>query len=118
MRAALDRMRAADATSGARTRQEAPGLQSPGIVIELRREAAVAVAELREDIAHGQVVASYTLERRASPGAPWQPFSAGTTIGHCRLDRFTAVTVSEVRLTIPDALISPRPVAVRLFAEG
>jgi len=55
------------------------------------------------------------LERRASPAEPWQPFAEGSTIGHCKLDRFPPVTVREVRLTILDALIWPRPVTVRLF---
>jgi alpha-L-fucosidase len=88
------------------------------VVIELRREATISVAELREDIAHGQVMAHYSLERRASPGEPWQPFCAGTTIGHCKLDRFPPVTLREARLTIWDALIWPRPLAIRLFSEG
>jgi len=117
MRAALDRMHASDVTSGARVRPapQNPDRAQPGLLIQLRREATVTVAELREDIAHGQAVARYALERRASPGAPWQPFSAGTTIGHCRLDRFPASAVHEVRLTILDALVWPQPVAVRLF---
>jgi alpha-L-fucosidase len=117
MRAALDRMRASDVTTGAHVRSEPPGRKEPGVVIELRREATITVAELREDIAHGQSVARYMLERRASPAEPWQRFAEGTTIGHCKLDRFPAVAVRDVRLTFPDAVATPRPVAVRLFAE-
>jgi len=115
MRVMLDRMRAKDVTTGAHLRSEPPGRKEPGVVIELRREATITVAELREDIARGQSVARYMLERRASPAEPWQPFAEGSTIGHCKLDRFPPVTVREVRLTILDALIWPRPVTVRLF---
>lgn len=117
MRMALDRMRASDVTSGARTRRAPQNRDSiqPGLLIELSREATISVAELREDIAQGQSVASYRLEHRASSTDPWQPFSAGTTIGHCKLDRLQPLTVREVRLTILDAMIWPRPVSVRLY---
>jgi alpha-L-fucosidase len=115
MRAALDRMRSSDVTAYARVRNETPTQKEPGVVIELRREATIAVAELREDIARGQSVARYRLQHRASAGDQWQPLSSGTTIGHCKLDRFPPVTVREVRLTILDALVWTRPVTVRLF---
>jgi alpha-L-fucosidase len=118
MRGELDRMRASDVTAGARVQREAGGGLSPGVVVQLKREATISAAELREDIAHGQVVARYSLEHRASSSDPWQPFVTGTTIGHCKLDRFPPVSVRDVRLTILDALIWPRPIAVRLFAQS
>jgi alpha-L-fucosidase len=115
MRAALDRMRASDVTAGGRVRWLNSGEHSAAATITLRRDASVAVADLREDIAHGQIVSKYVLEGRASANAPWQPLGGGTTIGHCKLDRFQSVTVREMRLTILDALMSPRPVAIRLY---
>ncbi|HEX4565078.1 MAG TPA: hypothetical protein VH138_00550, partial [Vicinamibacterales bacterium] len=118
MRAALDRMRASDVATGAHMRREPPSEKEPGVVIELRREATIEIAELREDVAHGQSVARYFLELRASPSQPWRPFVMGNTIGHCKLDRFPPITVREVRLTILDALSWPRPVSVRLFASN
>ncbi len=116
MRATLDRMRASDVTPGARVRRQSSDPRAPVLIVELRREATVSVAELREDIAHGQSVARYTLEGRASPGAAWQTLSTGTTIGHCKLDRFAPVTVRDVRLTIPEGPIPPQAVVLRLFA--
>jgi len=118
MRSALDRMRASDAASGARVDRESPGRRPPALILELRREATVSVAELREDIAHGQVVARYTLDGRTSRSEPWRRLSAGTTIGHCKLDRFAAVPIRQARLTIHDALIWPRPVTIRFFDAG
>jgi alpha-L-fucosidase len=115
MRAALDRMRASDAAARKRLRWQHTGPRSAASTIDLGRETAVSIAELREDIAHGQLVARYSLEGRRSSTAAWQPLSAGTTIGHCKLDRLGPVPVREVRLTIQDALSAPRPVAVRLF---
>lgn len=116
MRVALDRMRASDATAGARVRPEEPGAPPPGRLVELRHAAAVSVAELREDIAHGQVVARYRLEGRASPNAEWRTLSTGTTIGHCKLDRFPSTAIREARVTILDAVVSRLPPTLRLFA--
>jgi alpha-L-fucosidase len=120
MRAALDRMRASEVTTGARVSRapQGPPALPPGVMIELRRDATVTVAELREDIAHGQSVARYRLEHRPSADGPWQPFVIANTIGHCKLDRFDPVTVRAVRLTILDALIWPRPVTVRLYERA
>jgi alpha-L-fucosidase len=115
MRGALDRMRASDATPRARVHWQRTGARSGTATIALEHDATISIAELREDIAHGQLVARYALEGRASAGAPWQLLSSGTTIGQCKLDRFAAVPVREARLTIKDALDSPRPIAVRLF---
>jgi alpha-L-fucosidase len=116
MRAALDRMRAADATSGARVRWRETGPASAVASVELRRAATVSMADLREAIEHGQSVARYTLEGRSDGGA-WQRLSTGTTIGHCKLDRFAPVTIREARLTIDEAVAAPRPIRIRLFAE-
>jgi alpha-L-fucosidase len=115
LRAALDRMRASDVTAGARVRWQNSGEHSAVATITLRRDANVDAADLREDITHGQIVSTYVLEGRASASAPWQPLGGGTTIGHCKLDRFKPITVRETRLTILDALISPRPIAIRLY---
>ena len=116
MRSALERMRASDVTAHARARWKSTGPRSAVASIELTRGATITIAELREDIAHGQVVARFTLEGRTSAAAPWQPLDRGTTIGYCRLDRVGPATIREARLTIEDALEAPRPVRCRLFA--
>jgi alpha-L-fucosidase len=118
MRAALDRMRASDATIHARVRWQPAGPRSTVATIDLPRAVAIAIAELREDIAHGQVVARYTLEGRTGTTDAWRPLSTGTTIGHCKLDRFPTAPIRGVRLTIEEALDSPRPVRIRLFENA
>ena len=114
MRAALDRMRASEATVHARVRWQTLGGPSAAATIDLRHDVTLSVAELREDIVRGQVVSRYTLEARASSTGPWQSVSSGTTIGHCKLDRFRAFAAREARLTI-DAIGTPPRVSVRLF---
>jgi alpha-L-fucosidase len=81
---------------------------------ELGRLVAVGLADLREDIQQGQLVARYVLE--GSDGGPWQTLSRGTTIGYRKLDRFEPVWVRRVRLRIEDALAVPRPLQLRLFS--
>ncbi len=82
--------------------------------VDLGRTALVSVSDLREDIAHGQVVARYSVE--GSDGGPWRPLAHGTTIGYRKLDRFAATEVRRVRLVIEDAVETPRPVRMALFS--
>lgn len=72
------------------------------------------IADLREQIQYGQMVAQYVLE--GSDGGEWMVLSRGTTIGYRKLDRFTPVQVRHVRLTIEDAAAPPRPVSIGLYA--
>ena len=82
--------------------------------VDLGRTMMVGIADLREEIEHGQVVARYVLE--GSDGGAWQVLSRGTTIGFRKLDRFKPVSVRRVRLRIEDAVASPRPVGLRLYS--
>jgi alpha-L-fucosidase len=81
---------------------------------ELGRLVTVGLADLREDIEKGQVVARYVLE--GSDGGPWQTLSRGTTIGYRKLDRIEPAPVRRVRLRIEDAVAVPRPLQLRLFS--
>jgi alpha-L-fucosidase len=82
--------------------------------LDLGRTANIAIADLREDIAHGQFVARYSLEGQA--GGPWRTLCSGSTIGYRKLDRFEPVPVRRVRLRIHDAVDTPRPVEILLYA--
>lgn len=67
---------------------------------------------IQEDIALGQRVRAYTVQ--AKVGRAWRPFSAGTSIGHKRIDVRKPVAASELRLTI-DAAAAP-PIVARFAA--
>jgi len=82
--------------------------------VDLGRTVAVGIADLREDITRGQVVARYTLE--GADGGAWQVLARGTTIGYRKLDRFAPVRVRRVRLVIEDAVATPLPVRIGLHA--
>ena len=59
--------------------------------IDLGRSATVGIIRLEEDIAHGQVVARYTVS--GANGGDWRVLSRGTTVGYARLDRIEPATV-------------------------
>lgn len=92
------------------------GGRGAALEIDLGRTVAVGVADLREDVERGQLIARYRLE--GSDGGAWQTLARGTTVGFRKLDRFEPVAVRRVRLTIEDAVDPPRPVRLGLFAGG
>jgi alpha-L-fucosidase len=125
MRAALDRLFADDVASGRRARwwsarSSAPGASGPVATgtIDLGRDVTVSIADLREDITRGQAVSRYAVEGRRAATDRWQPLSRGTTIGHRKLDRFTATTVRQARVVIEDAVETPGSVTLRLYADA
>jgi alpha-L-fucosidase len=98
--------------SGMRTRLDALFARDLAPQVRAGREATVAIADLREDIAQGQSVARYTL--RGLVAGSWRVLSQGTTIGYRKLDRFQPVGVSGVRLEIEEAVGPSQPVRVAL----
>ena len=115
MRATLDELFKNDLTRGRALKWRKTGDRSATAEVDLGRTAAIAIADLGEQIEHGQSVARYILEH-SSDGANWLPLSHGTTIGYRKLDRFAPTLVRRVRLTISDAIATPRPVSLGLYA--
>lgn len=77
------------------------------------REETLSIADLRENIARGQSVASYTLHGLA--GGAWRVLSRGTTVGYRKLDRFPPARVSAVRLEINQNVGPAEPVRLALY---
>jgi alpha-L-fucosidase len=106
-----------DLAAGHKAAWRSTGARTAVAELDLGRPVRVGIAGLGEDIEHGQVIAGYRLE--GASGGQWQTLSRGTTIGFRRLDRFRSQPVRRVRLHIEDAVASPRPVRVALYAgEG
>ena len=114
MRAQLDRTFSKDFAAGITPSWRTSGERSAVIELDLGDVRTIGIADLREDITEGQVVASYALEGERD-GA-WRTLSEGTTIGFRKLDRFDSAVVRRVRLTIRDAADTPRPVRIALYA--
>jgi alpha-L-fucosidase len=79
-----------------------------------RRPITISIADLREDIARGQVVSKYVVEGLSDAG--WRELSSGTTIGYRKLDRFTPVTVQDARVRVLESLEPGASVTLGLFA--
>ena len=116
MHARLTALLRDDLARGAAPAWRATGARTAVAELDLGRTVTARIADLREDVEHGQAVARYTLE--GSDGGAWRPLARGTTIGHRKLDRFAATPLRRVRLTIEDAVWPPRPVRIGLHAGG
>ena len=90
--------------------------RSAVLELDLGVPTAIGLARLGEDIARGQSVTRYTLT--GASGEEWRVLSRGTTIGYTKLDRFPTATVRHVRVTIDESLITPEPIALRLYAQS
>ena len=102
-----------DLVEDARLDWRVTGTRSAVLEVDLGRTVEVSVADLREDIAHGQIVAGYSLS--GSNGGEWRVLSSGTTIGYRKLDRFEPTSVRRVTLTIDRTLERPRRVSLALY---
>jgi len=97
------------------TKGDAPPDARNGLVqeVDLVRPTTFNVALTQEDIRQGQHVSRYRIEAQTEAG--WTPVSQGTTIGHKKLDRFSAVTAGRVRLTILESDEPPHLRRLALF---
>ena len=103
-----------DLAAGHRMEWRATGARQAVGQLNLGRREVVGIADLREDVAHGQLVARYRIEGEDAGG--WRELARGTTIGFRKLDRFPPATLRRVRVTIEDAVERPRPVRLGLYA--
>ena len=116
MRARLATLFADDLAARRRVRWHKTSKSTAVAEIDLGRSITVGIADLGEDIARGQTVARYRLE--ASDGGQWRTLARGTTIGFRKLDRFDPVAARRVRLTIEEAVDTPQPVSIGIYAHS
>jgi len=116
MRARLTTLFADDLAARRRVRWHKTSKSTAVAEIDLGRSITVGIADLGEDIARGQTVARYRLE--ASDGGQWRTLARGTTIGFRKLDRFDPVAARRVRLTIEEAVDTPQPVSIGIYAHS
>jgi alpha-L-fucosidase len=116
MRNRLGAMFRQNVAAGRTPAWRATGPRSAVAEVALVGARTLGMADLREDISRGQEVARYVLE--GFVGGTWRVLSRGTTIGYCKLDRFAPTETQRVRLTIEDAVDTPRPVRIGLFAPA
>ncbi|HKS04970.1 MAG TPA: alpha-L-fucosidase [Gemmatimonadaceae bacterium] len=116
MRARLDATFKTDYAQGRRPIWRQSSARTATMEIDLGQSVRASITDLRENIANGQIVARYMLE--GSDGGAWFELARGTTIGYRKLDRFTPVQLSRVRLTIEDSAEPPRPLTIGVYASS
>jgi alpha-L-fucosidase len=114
MRGRIDGLLEDDLALRPRTSWRRPSSNGAEAELDLGRTVTVGAMRLEEDIERGQVIGRYTLF--GSDGGDWKILSSGTTIGYARLDRFPPTDVRKIRLVVEDAVASPEPVRIRLYA--
>jgi alpha-L-fucosidase len=83
------------------------GVTSASLEVNLGAETELNVIRTEEVIQLGQRVQEYKVEIWNDASGAWNSIVQGTTIGHCKLDRFPRVKTSKLRLTIVKALACP-----------
>jgi alpha-L-fucosidase len=74
------------------------GVKEAWLEVDLGKPTKFNVACLQENIALGQRIEAYRLERW--DGNAWQAIAKGTTVGYKKLERFDAITAQRVRCTV------------------
>jgi len=104
---------AEDLAAGRPVRWRATGTHTAVAELDLGRTVTVGIARLEEDITRGQFVARYALH--GTVDGDWRRLARRTTVGHRKLDRFEPSPVRRVRVTVADAVATPRPLRVGLY---
>ncbi|NML66058.1 alpha-L-fucosidase [Hymenobacter sp. RP-2-7] len=74
------------------------------------------VLQLQENIALGQRIERFVLERQR--GAEWLPVAAGTTVGYKRILTFAPVRAQRLRLRITSSRLNPTLSAIGLYRQA
>jgi alpha-L-fucosidase len=94
----------------------APGASAISAELVLRTPASCNVVRLMEPIARGQVVERF--EVSADAGSGWEVVASGTTVGYCRLARFSERTVQRIRVRVESSLGAPTLARVALHRDS
>ena len=105
---------AEDFTDGRHPHWHLTGERGGELAVDLGRMVQVQIIDLRERIEEGQRVARYVVE--GHDDTRWQTLSRGATIGFRKLDRCPPVRVRRVRVRIEEALDTPLPISLGLYA--
>jgi alpha-L-fucosidase len=77
------------------------------VEVKLPPAARITSVVIMEDIARGERIQSYTLAGQL-PDGQWQELARGQSIGHKRIEQFSAIEVTVVRLAVARSKGEPR----------
>lgn len=75
------------------------------LVVDLPIPVTINCAVIREDISQGQRVRKYVLEGFSK--GQWTKIKEGSSVGSKRIEEFFPVTISKIRLSIPESIDTP-----------
>ncbi len=81
--------------------------------LDLHRPTRIDQVVLQEDIAQGERIRTYVVE--GFDGLGWRPLCEGLSVGHKRIERIQAATVSRVRCRVTSAVGTPQLRSFRVF---
>ena len=84
-----------------------------GLNMKLPKPVQIAAVRLEENIERGQSVARFSIHGEEPTG--WRELARGATIGYARIERFSPVTVSAIRVVIEEAVPPIDSLMVRVF---
>ena len=111
LRTRLTQLFTEDFALGRRVLWRDTGPQTGVAEIDLGQTVHAGIVRLEEDIVQGQRVARYAVQ--GTVDGAWQELSRGTTVGHRKLDRFDAMPVRRLRVTVA-AAVAPLPSRLRI----
>lgn len=82
--------------------------------LRLAQKSQVSHCIIQEDIAQGERIRAYRIE--ALVNGKWQIVASGQSVGHKRIETFTPVQASAVRLVVTQAVANPQVVAFSVFS--
>jgi alpha-L-fucosidase len=105
-----------DVTLGNRVEWQRTGPLTAVAEVDLDRPINGGIIRLEETIAVGQMVSRYRIE--GMDDYAWRRLCRGTTIGYARLDRVDPPPFHRIRVTIEDAVATPRPIRIRVYVAS
>ena len=80
--------------------------QGPVVELTFDRPEAIDHLILMEDIAHGERIRKYEVTGLL-PSHEWQTLCTGISVGHKRIERFTKIKISKIRLHVTESVARP-----------
>ena len=93
-----------------------PAADGRQLEVPLTKPVRIDAVRIEEDIEQGQVVARFSVHGQEPTG--WRELARGATIGYARIERFTPVAVSAVRVVIEEAAAPLAKLTVRIYAAS
>lgn len=84
------------------------------LTLKLPRKQSVNYCIIQEDITKGERIRSYEIEAKVN--GKWQTVCTGESVGHKRIEKFTPLVTTELRLTILQSIALPEIISFSVYS--